>query len=128
MELSAAVSDRVATDRGSIRIGTSSPPAAAPDLAVRCAGVGFVYADGTRALRDVDLEVQPGERVAIVGQNGSGKSTLVRQFIGLLRPSEGTVEINGRAVGQRHVAALAREVGLAFQNPDRQIFSSRART
>jgi energy-coupling factor transport system ATP-binding protein len=100
----------------------------ADDLAIRCAGVGFTYPDGTLALRDVDLTVGRGERVAIVGQNGSGKSTLVRQFIGLLRPSEGEVDVNGRRVGRRHVAELAREVGLAFQNPDRQIFSSRART
>ncbi len=69
----------------------------------------------------------PGERVAIVGQNGSGKSTLVRHFNGLLRPTVGSVAINGRPVGRRHVAELAREVGLAFQNPDRQIFAGKVR-
>ena len=69
----------------------------------------------------------PGERVAIVGQNGSGKSTLVRQLNGLLRPTEGRVTVEGREVGRRHVAELARSVGLAFQNPDRQIFAGRVR-
>ena len=68
-----------------------------------------------------------GERVAIVGQNGSGKSTLVRHFNGLLRPTAGSVTINGRPLGKRHVAELAREVGLAFQNPDRQIFAGKVR-
>ena len=100
----------------------------APMPAIECAGVGFAYPDGTVALRDVHLAMATGERVAIVGQNGSGKSTLVRQLIGLLHPSVGRVAINGVDIGRRHVAALAREVGLAFQNPDRQIFSSRART
>jgi energy-coupling factor transport system ATP-binding protein len=77
------------------------------------------------ALRGVDLRFEAGTRVAIVGQNGSGKSTLVRQFNGLLRPTVGQVLVQGQRVGRRHVAELAREVGLAFQNPDRQIFSGK---
>jgi energy-coupling factor transport system ATP-binding protein len=96
--------------------------------AVACEGVGFTYPDGTVALRDLDLRIEAGTRVAIVGQNGSGKSTLVRQFNGLLRPTVGHVLVQGQLVGRRHVAELAREVGLAFQNPDRQIFSGKVRT
>jgi energy-coupling factor transport system ATP-binding protein len=64
----------------------------------------------------------------MVGQNGSGKSTLVRHFNGLLRATEGQVEVAGREVGRRHVAELARIVGIAFQNPDRQIFSGRVQS
>jgi energy-coupling factor transport system ATP-binding protein len=90
-------------------------------------GVGFVYPDGTRALRSVSFQIPAGQRIAIVGQNGSGKSTLVRQLNGLLRPTEGRVHVAGREVGRRHVAELARDVGLAFQNPDRQIFASSVR-
>jgi energy-coupling factor transport system ATP-binding protein len=93
--------------------------------AVRCTGIAYTYRGGTRALDGVDLEIREGERVAIVGQNGSGKSTLVRHFNGLLRPDVGIVEIRGVAVGTRHVADLARDVALAFQNPDRQIFAGR---
>lgn len=93
--------------------------------ALRTEGLGFVYPEGTRALEGVDLEILQGERVAIIGQNGSGKSTLVRHFNGLLRPTEGSVAVAGTPVGTRHVAELAREVGIAFQNPDRQIFSGR---
>jgi energy-coupling factor transport system ATP-binding protein len=91
-------------------------------------GVGFVYPDGTRALTDIDLTIVPGEIVAIVGQNGSGKSTLVRHLDGLLRPTEGRVTVDGRPTKGRHVAQLAASVGLAFQNPDRQIFAGRVRT
>lgn len=90
--------------------------------------VTFDYPDGTRALAGVDLTIAPGERVAIIGQNGSGKSTLVRQFNGLLRPTTGRVLLDGQPTTGRHVAELARTVGLAFQNPDRQIFASRVRT
>jgi len=87
----------------------------------------FVYPGGVRALDGVDLQVQPGEKLAIIGQNGSGKSTLVRHFVGLLRATSGEVRVGGRPVGRRHVAELARTVGIAFQNPDRQIFAARVR-
>ena len=89
--------------------------------------VVFVYPDGTRAIDGVDLRIGPGERVAIVGQNGSGKSTLVRQLNGLLRPTEGRVLVDGVDATRFHVAQLAAKVGLAFQNPDRQIFAGRVR-
>jgi energy-coupling factor transport system ATP-binding protein len=95
--------------------------------AIQAAGLGFVYPDGTRALEGVELRIASAERLAIIGQNGSGKSTLVRHFNGLLRPTEGRVVVNGREVGRRHVAELAREVGIAFQNPDRQIFAGSVR-
>jgi energy-coupling factor transport system ATP-binding protein len=95
--------------------------------AIGCVGVAFTYRDGTRALDGVDLSIAAGERVAIVGQNGSGKSTLVRHFNGLLRAGEGRVTVLGEPVADLHVADLARSVGLAFQNPDRQIFAGRVR-
>jgi energy-coupling factor transport system ATP-binding protein len=95
--------------------------------AIELRGVSFAYPDGTRALEDVDLSVGVGECVAIVGQNGSGKSTLVRHLNGLLRPGAGEVLVDGRLVGRRHVAELARTVGLVFQNPDRQIFAGSVR-
>ncbi len=94
---------------------------------IRLEGVGFVYPDGTRALEAVDLAVEAGESVAIVGQNGSGKSTLVRHLNGLLRPTEGRVLHDGEDVAAARVAALAARVGIVFQNPDRQIFAGKVR-
>ncbi|HET7677910.1 MAG TPA: ABC transporter ATP-binding protein [Candidatus Limnocylindrales bacterium] len=91
-------------------------------------GLGLVYPDGTRALQGVSLALAPGEPVAIVGQNGSGKSTLVRHWNGLLRPTQGRVVVDGRDAATRHVAELARTVGIAFQDPDRQIFAGSVRS
>jgi energy-coupling factor transport system ATP-binding protein len=103
---------------------TPEAAAAPPTIdAVRLEEVGFAYPDGTRALNGVNLTIAPGERVAIAGENGSGKSTLVRLLNGLLRPTEGRVLVFGRDAAGVHVAELARTVGLAFQNPDRQIFA-----
>jgi energy-coupling factor transport system ATP-binding protein len=96
-------------------------------VALRAEGLGFVYPDGTRALAGVNLHIPAGDSVAVVGQNGSGKSTLVRHFNGLLRATEGRVDVADEPVGRRHVAELARLVGIAFQNPDRQIFAARVR-
>jgi energy-coupling factor transport system ATP-binding protein len=90
-------------------------------------GLVHVYAGGVRALDSVDLHIAAGETVAIIGENGSGKSTLVRHLNGLLRPTEGTVRIGGVDAVGRRVAHLAREIGLAFQDPDRQIFAGRVR-
>jgi energy-coupling factor transport system ATP-binding protein len=94
---------------------------------ITCEGLGFTYPDGTRAVDGIDLEIGAGERVAIIGQNGSGKSTLVRLWNGLLRPTEGRVLVDGRPTEGKRVAELARVVGLAFQDPDRQIFAGRCR-
>jgi len=103
----------------------SAASAPAPILETR--GLVHVYAGETRALDGVDVVVRRGERVAIVGQNGSGKTTLVRHFNGLLRPTEGQVLVEGADASERRVAHLAAIVGLAFQDPDRQIFASRVR-
>jgi energy-coupling factor transport system ATP-binding protein len=88
-----------------------------------CSGLGYDYPGGVRALDGVDLGIWPGERVAIVGQNGSGKTTLIRHFNGLLRPTRGTVTVDSWDTRYRPVAALAAVVGLAFQDPDKQIFA-----
>jgi energy-coupling factor transporter ATP-binding protein EcfA2 len=94
---------------------------------IRCDGVAFTYPDGTRALDGIDLSIEAGERVAIVGRNGSGKSTLIRLWNGLLRPVAGRVLVDGRPTDGRRVAELARTVGMTFQDPDRQLFSSTCR-
>jgi energy-coupling factor transport system ATP-binding protein len=97
------------------------------DLALEA--VSYRYPEsGTLALDGVDLQVAAGERVALIGQNGSGKSTLARHLNGLLRPTSGRVLHDGRDVGRRTVAELARSVGLAFQDPDRQIFRGTVRS
>jgi energy-coupling factor transport system ATP-binding protein len=101
--------------------------AAVTEPVLQAQQLGFAYPDGTRALSGIDLTIRQAGRVAIVGQNGSGKSTLVRHFNGLLRATEGEVRVNGEPVGRRHVAELARIVGISFQNPDRQIFAGSVR-
>ena len=86
-------------------------------------GLHFTYRGGVEALRGVSLTVKDGEFVAIMGQNGAGKTTLVKHFNGLLKPSKGTVLIDGVETTKTSIATLSRSVGFVFQNPDHQLFS-----
>lgn len=81
------------------------------------------YGGAFEALRGVSITVERGEFVALLGPNGSGKSSLVRHLNGLLRPTEGSVRIDGRDTRRSTVAQIARTVGFLFQDPDQQIFS-----
>ena len=85
--------------------------------------VHFSYPNGVEALKGLSLVIKNGEFVAIMGQNGAGKTTLVKHFNGLLKPSEGIVRVNGVETTKTSVAALSRNAGFVFQNPDHQLFS-----
>ncbi|HDI59463.1 MAG TPA: ABC transporter ATP-binding protein [Desulfobacteraceae bacterium] len=78
------------------------------------------FADGTLALDDIDLAVEAGAFVLIAGANGSGKTTLLRHLNGLLRPTAGSVHIDGVPV-TRDPQRARRRVGLVFQDVDTQI-------
>jgi energy-coupling factor transporter ATP-binding protein EcfA2 len=85
--------------------------------------IHFFYPNKVEALKGVSLTIKEGEFIAIMGQNGAGKSTLVKHFNGLLKPTLGTVRVNGVETTKTSVATLARDVGFVFQNPDHQLFS-----
>ncbi len=86
--------------------------------------VSFSYAGGPRVLDSIDLKVEAGEFLAIVGQNGSGKTTLAKHIVGLLQPATGRVTIDGKNRAQMRPAETARAVAYVFQNPDHQIFAA----
>lgn len=93
--------------------------------------VGFTYQAGTpfahQALFDISLTVDTGSYTAIVGHTGSGKSTLMQLADGLLRPSTGTVTVNGVTVtpgsSRRDLATLRAGIGFVFQLPENQLFA-----
>lgn len=85
--------------------------------------VWFSYTPNHPVLRDISVEISPGEVVAFMGENGAGKTTLVKHINGLLKPSRGTVYIDGVDTRSTSTAALARKVGFVFQNADHQLFA-----
>jgi cobalt/nickel transport system ATP-binding protein len=91
-----------------------------PTIAVD--GLSFRYPDGTVALRDVELHIHPGERVALLGPNGAGKTTLVLHMNGINMPQSGTVAVSGLELTKDTVMEVRRRVGVVFQDPDDQLF------
>lgn len=86
--------------------------------------VDYIYPSGTHALKNVSLNINKGELVAIMGQNGAGKTTLIRMLNGLLRPTQGSVYIEKENIDPKTIASLSKVVGIVFQNPLHQLFSN----
>ena len=85
--------------------------------------LSYVFPDGRGILTDISFEIQPGQKVAIIGGNGCGKSTLLMLINGLLTPTTGKITVNGVEVNRNNQERIRSLVGLVFQNPDDQLFS-----
>lgn len=84
--------------------------------------VTFSY-NGRPVLREVNLEVFPGEIVVLMGRNGAGKTTLLESFVGLIQPDSGQLHAAGLDVAKREVADICRYVGYLPQDPNALLFS-----
>jgi len=84
----------------------------------------FAYPDGTKALDDINLSIQVGEFIALIGQNGSGKTTLSKLLNGLYKPTSGDVLVESLNSRVTPIVQMVRRVGYVFQNPDHQLFNN----
>ncbi|AVM70013.1 energy-coupling factor transporter ATPase [Lachnospiraceae bacterium oral taxon 500] len=97
-------------------------------MSIKIKGLNYIYAAGTpfekAALKDINLEIADGEFAGIIGHTGSGKSTLIQHINGLIRPTSGEIEVDGRKISRQsnNLNTLCREVGLVFQYPEHQLF------
>ncbi len=93
---------------------------------IRIENLHFRYGDSEKeVLRGIDLSVQQGEFVAVLGHNGSGKSTLAKHINAILLPTEGKVTVDGiDTADESRLYELRQTAGMVFQNPDNQIVSS----
>ncbi|MFE0045160.1 ABC transporter ATP-binding protein [Streptomyces albireticuli] len=98
----------------------AAPERAAAHRDLRLSGAGFAYTDGQEVLRDIDLTIRQGERVAVVGPSGAGKTTLVRLLTGTDRPSSGTVTVGDVPLADIPRSTLRAEIALVTQ--DHHIF------
>ena len=97
-------------------------------MPIKVESLCYTYNPGTpfarTALEDINLEINDGEFVGIIGETGSGKSTLIQHFNGLLRPTRGRVLVDGVDIWQKDVRLkdIRQKVGLVFQYPEHQLF------
>ena len=98
---------------------------------IRLEHVSKSYSAGIPALNDVNLEIEDGEFVFIVGDSGSGKSTLIKLLLKELEPSEGTIMIDGKILGKikrRQIPKFRRNIGVVFQDfrllKDRNVYEN----
>jgi cobalt/nickel transport system ATP-binding protein len=87
--------------------------------------VTYEYPDGTKALEDVNFNAEEGKIVALLGPNGAGKSTLFLHFNGILRPTKGSLVVDGESLRyeKKDLLRIRQKVGIVFQNPDDQLFA-----
>jgi len=110
----------VSDEPDSRKIPTSTSTDRSPLLEIK--NLWFTYANGREALQDINLRVNPGEFVAILGENGAGKSTLLKNMAGLLRPGRGKVLIKESDINKKRERYPGRLAAYLSQNPNDYLF------
>jgi cobalt/nickel transport system ATP-binding protein len=93
-------------------------------FALEIENLSYTYPDLTPALQGINLKIKAAKKTAILGTNGSGKTTLIYHVNGLIASQEGSIKVDGLALGKNTLAEVRRKVGLLFDNPDNQLFST----
>ncbi len=93
---------------------------------IEARGLGFSYSpDEPRVLNNLDIKIEKGSYVAILGHNGCGKSTLAKLLCGILLPNEGIVTVDGMSTADENCSFdIRKKCGMVFQNPDNQLVAS----
>lgn len=92
--------------------------------------VNYIYGEGTayqkQALKDINIKIEDGEFIGLIGHTGSGKSTLIQHLNGLIRATSGAIYYNGRDIYEKDydMKAHRSKVGLVFQYPEHQLFET----
>lgn len=92
--------------------------------ALEIENLDYAYPDGTRALHEINLRVEQKKKTALLGTNGSGKTTLLYHLNGAIPAQEGQVRVMGRPVTKENLRPVRKMVGLLFDSPDNQLFST----
>ncbi len=90
--------------------------------AIALKSLSYAYEDGTVALKNIDLTINEGDKLAVLGPNGAGKSTLLKIIAGLIFPFKGKVNLFGKDLTKKNQDQLRAGIGMLFQDPDDQIF------
>ncbi|KIH76335.1 cobalt/nickel transport system ATP-binding protein [Geoalkalibacter ferrihydriticus] len=91
---------------------------------IRTENLHYTYEDGTPALNGINLDIEAGEFLAVLGSNGSGKTTLIKHLNGLLRPTLGRVLFDDKPIESVAEREVFSRIGIVFQDPNDQLFAS----
>ncbi|MFZ5987399.1 MAG: energy-coupling factor transporter ATPase [Bacillota bacterium] len=95
-------------------------------MTLKVKDLSYIYMKGTpfekKALDNINLNIEAGELIGIIGHTGSGKSTLIQHFNGLLKPTTGSVHLDGQDIAGKDTRDIRRRVGIVFQYPEHQLF------
>ena len=103
------------------------------DAIIRTENLSYVYSEGTpyehRAIDNVNIEIEKGSFVGLIGHTGSGKSTLIQHLNGLIKPTSGKVFVDGEDIWEKpkEIRKFRFKVGLVFQYPEHQLFEETVR-
>ncbi|WP_368294206.1 ABC transporter ATP-binding protein [Dehalobacter sp. TBBPA1] len=86
--------------------------------------LAFTYKGGFKGCENMNLDINCGDFIGVIGLNGSGKTTLLKLMEGLLIPDTGAIRIFGKPLTKRNLATIRSQIGFLFQNPDLQIFAN----
>ncbi len=99
-------------------------------MSIKLEHVNYIYSPGTayekKALSDINLEIEDGKFIGLIGHTGSGKSTLIQHFNGLVKATSGAIYVNGQNIYDENFSMreLRSKVGLVFQYPEHQLFET----
>ena len=96
------------------------------DILLEVRDLSFAYEEKP-VLKDINVKIYKGEKVAIMGSNGAGKSTFFLNLNGVLQPENGQIILEGRKIGKKEFTELRKRVGFVFQDADSQIIASNVR-
>ena len=118
------VMERARLDQPPVFVPASKSSSVVRGELVRFEGVRFRYnQDGPEVLKGLNFSVNSGDVIAVLGHNGSGKTTMVKHALGLLKPTEGRVLLEGLDTRKMTVAQAAHTVGYVFQSPSQMLFA-----
>ncbi len=94
---------------------------------IKVESLGYEYGDGTKALENINMDLDKGNVIGIIGANGSGKSTLLLNILGMLKPTRGLVKYKENIIkyDKKFLREYRKNVSIVFQDPEKQIFYSR---
>lgn len=104
----------------SLNAGSSKPK----EVIAKVSNASYQYKNNLGGCEDINMEINKGDFLSVIGLNGSGKSTLAKMLIGLLKPLSGEIKLFGQALNKKNLTKIRSRTGFLFQNPDYQIFAN----